>query len=131
MKKLISTFLFSLILLPSFALAQGVPVREDCFNVTGIPVPCLGVAVGPAGKLTASGLIIEVISILLWVVGLLAVLYVIIGGIRYVTAHGNEEQAEGAKKTILHAIIGIIIVILSFVIIRIIANALILGALGA
>jgi len=80
---------------------------------------------GPAGQSTVTGLILTIISMLLAVTGLLAVLFLIIGGLRYITAHGNEEQAEGAKKTLQHAVIGLIIVILSFVIIRIIANALI------
>jgi len=73
----------------------------------------------------------DLILIALWITGTLSVLFVIIGGIRYVTAHGNEEQAEAAKKTILHAIIGVVIVVLSFVIVRVITNALILGSFGA
>ena len=40
-------------------------------------------------------------------------------------AGGNEETAESAKKTIINAIIGIVVVILSFVIVRVISNALI------
>lgn len=82
---------------------------------------------GPAGATTASQLIYSIINILLAIVGLLSVLFVIIGGLRYVTAHSNEEQAAAAKKTIVNAIIGIAIVILSFVIIRVIAEALLSG----
>ena len=37
---------------------------------------------------------------------------------------GNEEAAESAKKTITNAIIGIVIVILAFVIVRVISNAI-------
>ena len=82
---------------------------------------------GPAGEFTAYGLIRGLINIILAIAGLVAVFFVIIGGFRYVAAQGNEEQVELAKKTIQHAIIGIIVIILSFVIIRIIANALTLG----
>ncbi|MBI4224157.1 MAG: hypothetical protein HY609_04430, partial [Deltaproteobacteria bacterium] len=85
----------------------------------------------PAGASTATSLIIGLIQIALWIVGLLAVLFVIVGGYRYVTAHGNEEQAEAAKKTLTHAIIGVVIVVLSFVIVRVITNALIFGSFGA
>lgn len=83
---------------------------------------------GPAA--TATGFMFAIINVLLVVAGILAVLFLIIGGFRYITAHGNEEAAEGAKKTILHSIIGLVVIILSFVIIRVIANALILGRLG-
>ena len=67
--------------------------------------------------------IIRIINILLGVVGIIAVLFLIIGGFRYVTAGGNEESAESGKKTIINAIIGIIIVILAFVIVRVVATA--------
>ena len=43
---------------------------------------------------------------------------------RYITAGGNEETAETAKKTITNAIIGIVVIILAFVIVRVISNAL-------
>ncbi len=71
-----------------------------------------------------SNFILRIINILLAIVGLIAVLFLIIGGFRYITAGGNEETAESGKKTIINAIIGIIIVILSFVIVRVIANAI-------
>ena len=56
---------------------------------------------------------------------LLAVAMIIWGGIKYITAGGNEETSESAKKTVTNAIIGIVIVILAFVIVRVISNALI------
>ncbi len=93
---------------------QGVPVPYNLFFIGG-----------PAGSLSASQLIIGVINILLAIVGLLSVLFIIIGGFRYVTAHGDEEQAESAKKTILHALLGLLIVILSFVMVRVIVEALV------
>jgi len=63
-------------------------------------------------------------NVLLPIVGLIAVLFIIIGGFRYITSAGNEEQAEGAKKTLTNAIIGLVIVILSYVIVAVIANQL-------
>jgi len=73
----------------------------------------------------ASSLILRVINIALEVAGLVAVLFLIIGGFRYITSAGNEETAEQAKKIIINAIIGIVVIILSFVIVRVISNALV------
>jgi hypothetical protein len=67
----------------------------------------------------------RIINIALAVAGLIAVLFLIIGGFRYITSAGNEETAEQAKKIITNAIIGIVVIILSFVIVRVITNALI------
>ena len=72
-----------------------------------------------------SALILRVINIALTVIGLIAVLFLMIGGFRYITSAGNEETAEQAKKIITNAIIGIVIIILSFVIVRVISNAIV------
>jgi hypothetical protein len=77
---------------------------------------------------TATEVILRIIQIALAIAGLIAVIFLIIGGFRYITAGGNEEAAEGAKKTITNSIIGIVVVILAFVIVRVISNALIGGA---
>ena len=63
-------------------------------------------------------------NILLPVVGIIAVLFIIIGGFQLITARGNEEQAEAGKKTLTNAIIGLSIVILSYVIVVVVINAL-------
>jgi len=84
-----------------------------------------GLSGGLLSSGTASGFIIGIINIALAVAGLIAVLFLIIGGFRYITSAGNEETAEQAKKIIVNAIIGVVVIILSFVIVRVISNALI------
>ena len=61
------------------------------------------------------------------IVGLIAVAFIIIGGFRYITSAGNEEAAEGGKKMITDAIIGLVVIILSYTIITVIMNALVRG----
>ena len=83
---------------------------------------------GEAGVATEAdfgAIALKVINVLLAIAGLIAVIFLIVGGFRYVTAGGNEEAAESGKKTITNAIIGIVIIILSFVIVRVVSNALI------
>jgi len=62
-------------------------------------------------------LIVNIIRILLIVAGLVAFVYLIIGGYQYVTAGGNAEQATAARTTILNAIIGVVIVFASYAIV--------------
>lgn len=71
---------------------------------------------------TVSDLIVSVIKIMLMVAGSIAVLFIIIGGFQYVTSAGNAEQAEKGRATLVNAIIGIIIIILSYVIINVVVN---------
>jgi hypothetical protein len=101
--------LFAVLVLPLTVSAQFAPPEvED----TGLPEDS-----------NVNELLLRIINILLAIVGLVAVLFLIIGGFRYITAGGNEETAEAGKKTIINAIIGIVIVILSFVIVRVVSSA--------
>jgi hypothetical protein len=66
-----------------------------------------------------------VINIIQWVLGILAlvaVVMIILGGVRWMTAGGNEEHVEGAKKIITAAVIGLIIVLLAWAIVIFVAN---------
>jgi amino acid transporter len=86
-------------------------------------MPCLpGLRCPGPGENTINGLIITVIGLLLSVAFGLAVLFLIIGGFRYITSAGNEESAEAGRKTVINAIIGIIIIVLSYVIINVVSN---------
>lgn len=84
----------------------------------------------PAAAESVGKLITSIISILLLVAASIAVVYLMIGGYRYVMARGNEEASEAAKKTISSSVIGLIIIVLAFAIIRIIASVLVEGSGG-
>ncbi len=64
-------------------------------------------------------------TVINWALGItfaIAVLFLIIGGFWYITASGNEEQADKGKKTILNALIGVVVIILSYVIVNVVTN---------
>jgi len=69
--------------------------------------------------------IASIINILLGFVGIVAVIYIIFAGFKWMTAEGNEEQIKQAKATIKNAVIGLGIVFLAFVIINFITKSLI------
>ena len=71
---------------------------------------------------SANQLIRTVINWLLGVTFGVAVLFLIIGGFRFITSAGNPEGQTKGKQTIVNAIIGIIIIVLSYVIVNVVAN---------
>ncbi len=71
---------------------------------------------------SVTGLILYVINIMLGIAGLIAVLFLIIGGFWYITSAGNEETAEKGKGTVINAIIGIVIIILSYVVVNVVSG---------
>lgn len=86
--------------------------------------PASGFFVTPGGATTAKGLISFAISTLLGLLGLVSMLFIIIGGYQYVMSGANEDLAEKGKKTLTNAIIGLVIAILSYVILRIVVGTL-------
>lgn len=59
-----------------------------------------------------------IINILSVIVGFVAVIMIIIGGVRYITSGGDSSNISAAKNTIIYAIIGLIIVALAQVIVH-------------
>lgn len=51
------------------------------------------------------------------VVGIVAVVMIIIGGLRYITSGGSDASVTSAKNTLLYAIIGLVIVALAQIIV--------------
>jgi cytochrome bd-type quinol oxidase subunit 2 len=60
----------------------------------------------------------SVINIASLAVGAISVIMVIIGGMKYVTSQGDSNGITSAKNTIVYAIVGLIIVVLSQIIVR-------------
>ncbi len=65
-----------------------------------------------------------IINFLLGFVGTLAVLMLIWGGFRYLTSSGKSDATKDAKNTILYAIIGIVIILLSYAIVNTLTSSL-------
>ena len=63
-------------------------------------------------------LIKTIINIFTFVVGVVSVIMIIIGGFKYITSGGDSGNVTGAKDTIMYAIIGLVVVALAQVIVR-------------
>lgn len=50
--------------------------------------------------------------------GGIAVIVISVGGIMYVTSRGNQQQLEFAKNTLVYGVIGMLVIIFSYFIIR-------------
>lgn len=65
--------------------------------------------------------------VILWLMAFAAVLALgalIFGGISFILSVGDEKKAESAKKIILYAIVGLLVIGISFVIIRTVQTVL-------
>ncbi len=79
----------------------------------------------PFANTARGGLIPAVLNIvngLLVVAGIAASIYLVIGGVRYITSQGEEGETEKAKNTILFALVGLIVIGISAALVNFIIN---------
>lgn len=67
-------------------------------------------------------ILMNIITVLLVLAGLVAVFIIIYSGLKFVTSGGDPKQAEGARKTLTFAVIGLVVVMLVFIIVPAIAK---------
>jgi hypothetical protein len=91
------------LLLSSAAYAQinisNCPSGIKCGNISG------------GGSI--AGLIVNIINFILAFLGVLAILFIVVAGIRLVVSQGDDSAKDKAKKTIIYAVVGLIVVILA------------------
>lgn len=75
-----------------------------------------------------AGVVTTITNTLLFIVGALAVVMIIWGGIRYATSGGNASSVTAAKNTILYAIVGLVVAFLAFAAVTWVLGALMPGA---
>jgi hypothetical protein len=61
---------------------------------------------------------LSLINFILFIGGALAIIFLIIGGLRYVVSVGDPAQIAGAKATIQYAIIGLLVIITAVVLVN-------------
>ena len=136
MKKLLA-IIFSVVMLgacaiysPTYALVDeggaggggSTEVEDPCVkHKSEFPELCKG-----GHESDAKNKVGSILNVVYSLIGIVAVIFVIIGGFKYMTSQGEPGRVQQAKNTILYALIGLVITVSAFAI-----TAFILHALGA
>ncbi len=93
------------------------------FSVLATPFTLedVGTQVG-LGTADLKATVLNIIQWVLSILGLLAVTFIIYGGFVWLTAAGNEEKIEKAKKIIGSAVVGLIIILMAWAIVIFVAG---------
>lgn len=78
----------------------------------------------PGSNRTVPGTIRRVIQIFIFIVGAVAVLMIVIGGLRYTLSAGDEKSAAAGKNTLIFAVVGLIITFAAYAIVNFVLDAL-------
>lgn len=100
------TFVFStMAVLPVFAQPEiGLNYAEN----TGLAV---------ANETDPKQMAVDIVKYLMTFLGIIAVVVILLGGFKWMTAAGNEDKVSEAKKLIIAGIIGLIIILCAFAIV--------------
>jgi hypothetical protein len=77
----------------------------------------------PSDLVGVNGVFTKITNTVLYAVGIISVIMLIYGGLRYVISGGDSKKVTDAKNTIMYAIIGLIISILAYAIVNFVINA--------
>ena len=127
MRYILTISLFALVascffVTPVLAADEGSPATSDALESVENFSQVIGIIDADDDPRVLIG---RVISIAIGVVGSLALVIVVYGGIMWMTAGGNDSKVAKAQKTIMWGFLGLVVVLLSYVIVRAILDKVI------
>lgn len=91
----------------------------QCFDASGNLTNDLTQCAGSDGQATnLMGTLTTVINVILAVVGFVAVIMIIMGGISFITSQGDSSKVTKARNTILYGVVGLVVALLAFAIVN-------------
>lgn len=72
----------------------------------------------PDSQAAVDGTVRNIINILLYVIGIISVIMIIVGGIKYTISNGDSAGITNAKNTILYAIVGLVVALMAYAIVN-------------
>lgn len=116
---ILSSFAAALLLVPALPAVTFAQIDQNlCAGANLTTSPDASCADDTTATDKVDQIIKLVINIFSLVVGVVSVIMIIIGGLKYITSGGEGSNITGAKNTILYAIIGLVVVALAQVIVK-------------
>lgn len=78
----------------------------------------------PENLFGETGVFHQITSTIIYIIGVIAVIMLIWGGLRYVLSGGDAKKVTDAKNTVLYAIIGLIVAFLSYAVVLFVIDTL-------
>lgn len=65
-----------------------------------------------------------IVQVMLVVGGIVAVIMIIMGGIKFIISNGNQEKIKSARDTILYSVVGLVVTIVAFAVVSFVTTEL-------
>lgn len=114
-KYAVATMATTALTLPMFAFAAGADLGLNYATEIGLATTDVRTTVS------------RIIRAFMGLLGIVAVIIILLGGFKWMTAGGNEEKVAEAKKLIISGIIGLVIIMSAYAIAQFVVGAIING----
>ena len=101
------------------------PLESFCNEVGADKEVCANSASDPGGKslLEKDGIVDRVFRLISWLTGMLAVVFIFIGGFKLAVSGGDKDSVKSARNMIIYAMVGLTVILLSNLIFNLIIGA--------
>lgn len=116
-----------------FIVVLGLVFGIGTFALSATPVGAINVYKACSGSSdqvcksastdNATSMAKTIVNVMLFVLGIVAVIMIVIGGLRYVTSGGDSSAVTSAKNTILYSVVGLVIAVMAFAIVNFVLTA--------
>lgn len=112
---------------PARAFAAAVrPLESFCTETGGQGEVCdldrQDKAESDTDLLSQDGIVKKVFDLVSWLTGLLAGVFIIVGGFRLITSGGNKDTVKSTRNTVIYAAVGLAVIILANLIINVVVG---------
>ena len=126
-KKILSLLILSFFLVPSLALvnnANATTTEDDPFGIDYVTGDKGGGDAIVLGNKDPRTMVTQIINVALTLLGIVAVVIVLLGGFKWMTAGGNEDKVGEAKKILGAGVIGLVIILAAWGIAAFVLNVM-------
>ena len=129
-KKILSLFIISLFCIPLLGINSVTATDNDVNSTFGLDFvdgtnPEMSNEEGiKLGAKDPRAMVAQLINVVLTLLGIVAVIIVLLGGFKWMTAAGNEDKVAEAKKLLGAGVIGLVIILAAWGISRFVLSSL-------
>lgn len=108
----------------AFLLSPAAVFADSCGQLSGPGCVCAAGTTDTPSLACFAPIVVNIVNVAFIFLGVVAVIFLLFGSIRFIVSRGDQKAVTAAKNTITYAIIGMILVVLAFVAITIFTNFL-------
>ncbi len=103
---------------PAYAAIQCIDKNGKLVTADDDMSNCAGFDAESGNTTDLMGTLTTVINVVIAVVGFVAVIMIILGGISFITSQGDTSKVTKARNTILYGVVGLVVSLLAFAIVN-------------